>query len=186
MRRNMRSDPKKRHSMLMAPSTLDITGISSFAAFSGLYNSKSGNKSADDVATSKAEPTAQRGSGKPKNTSLKRSTVLLDDNMVREYNLAIQELAQENGSRSSPSSRKTPHRIHHSSVSASSSMSSLFSRESTMSIQDLMYQELSPESAGQTTYHQKGFFTGTMELELVDWEDEEFSGKPSRTQLDFF
>ncbi|SCV01687.1 LANO_0F13014g1_1 [Lachancea nothofagi CBS 11611] len=190
MRRTSKQDSKKRHSMMVSPSSLDMTGFSSFTAFSGLYGSKAGNRSAEDMrsgdASFVAPPETSRKShiGKSKTSSLKRSTVLLDDSMVREYNLAIQELTKEQTDHFSPQ-RKTPHRSHHSTVSASSSMSSLFSRESSMSVQDLMYEKCDAELPSQTKYQGKGFFTEAEELEKWNWRDESLE-HTKRTQLDFF
>ncbi|SCU83538.1 LAFA_0D04170g1_1 [Lachancea sp. 'fantastica'] len=202
MRRTTRTDPKKRHSMIV-----DTSGISSFAGFSSLYGSKTTNRSLENVATDKKSGSGERlERTKRKNSSLKRSTVLLDDNMVREYNLAVQSLAHEPlDSRSSPQLRKTPQRTHQNTLSASSSMSSLFSRESAMSVQDLMFEDYTVCEPVECV--QKGFFTGSSEsldldldLDLDPWAQDKNNGNyddnnddfnadmiPSRrTQLDFF
>ncbi|CEP62822.1 uncharacterized protein LALA0_S06e04632g [Lachancea lanzarotensis] len=192
MRRTTRTDPKKRHSMIV-----DTSGISSFAGFSSFYGSKTSNRSMENVTTDKKNGATERAErserGKRKNSSLKRSTVLLDDNMVREYNLAVQTLAHEPlDLRSSPQLRKTPQRTHQSTLSASSSMSSLFSRDSAMSVQDLMFEDYSSVSESVECM-QKGFFTEpqgnqALNLDLGGWDnDNDEDMTPSRrTQLDFF
>ncbi|SCU89237.1 LAME_0E02674g1_1 [Lachancea meyersii CBS 8951] len=191
MRRSTRTDPKKRHSMMV-----DTSGISSFAGFSSLYGSKTANRSLEDVAATTRKKSSDVDLGTRKSSALKRSTVLLDDNMVREYNLAVQSLTHDPlRTHQSPQTRQ-PVRKHQSSLSSSSSMSSLFSRDSAMSVQDLIFEEWANEAACEPMEPvQKGFYTEPqpqlereLELELAFWDnkdDEEWTPH-RRTQLEFF
>ncbi|SCW01677.1 LAFE_0E04874g1_1 [Lachancea fermentati] len=163
---------KKRHSMFLTSSNLDI---------SSLYHSKSANRSMDTLINDKSKPAKKSSSGS-KTSHLKRSTVLLDDNMVREYNLAIRALNK------SPDETPAGKNKHKSSVSTSSSMSSLFSRESSMSIHDLLYEDFQDTQFTDGIQHKQLFCIGeagnTEQVNAMELE-EPVLAPLVRTQLEF-
>ncbi|CUS21475.1 LAQU0S03e03444g1_1 [Lachancea quebecensis] len=166
---------KKRHSMVLTPSSLDL---------SSLYGTKNSNKSMDALVPERSS-TQRKSSGKSR---MKRSTVLLDDNMVREYNLAIQEL-NNFGSGTGTALPRSDASTANSSVSTSTSMSSLFSRESSMSIHDLMYQDCVENETGSENVLEKGEVVTLNSNTASSWSnavDDVPVECSQRTQLDFF
>lgn len=169
--------------MVLTASSLDLSSI---------YNSKGSSKSTDSIVAER--PSALRkGSSKSR---MKRSTVLLDDNMVREYNLAIRELDYSHrcnkplaAAEMSASRQNESVMTHRSAVSTSSSMSSLFSRESSVSIHDILYHDCEEEEMreGNAMADQWFLTPGLESSKQLTWAlDDQPQKCTRRTQLDFF
>ncbi|SCU99797.1 LAMI_0G00892g1_1 [Lachancea mirantina] len=198
MRRTPSSD-RKRHSMFLTSASLDLAAM---------YSSKN-NRSADTLVaerkTEKPVPTRKSTVSRGK-SMLRRSAVLLDDNMVREYNLAVRALdtgAPVRGpTRPQTRASQTPvikeHeppscRGHKSSVSTSSSlsssMSSLFSRDSSFSIHDLMYQDFLENQSSEKP--QRGANVYVVDVQAIaQAQDVDIWSEPAalvdaRTRLEF-
>lgn len=104
----------------------------------GLNGYRSKNKSLDVLPLE--EPSIQSATKKVHHHSkLKRSSVLLDNTLVREYNLAISHFEKLD---SRPTTPIQSSRSNKSISSTGSRVSSLFSSRSTLSIHDLLYDGL--------------------------------------------
>lgn len=131
MLKRTKTSSKKRHSVFidirhsMAPSDTDCSKPE-------MYQVK--NKSLEELASeARSTNTTKRTHSRSK---LKRSSVLLDNTMVRDYNLAISHFEKLD-------TRPIQSSSSHNSISSNSStVSSLFSSASTTSIRDLLYEDL--------------------------------------------
>lgn len=142
MLRRSRPSTKKRHSMFldMKP-RLSNTRDGEEEVSKYMYQTK--NKSLDNIGELAPEVTPR-----PKvhhKSRLKRSSVMLDNALVRDYNLAVNHFEKKESSRKSvilPSPDST-----NSLSSQNSKVSSLFSSSSTMSIRDYLQGEDESEPA---------------------------------------
>ncbi|BAO40151.1 chaperone protein htpG [Kluyveromyces marxianus] len=115
-------------------------------------------------------------------SGLKRSTVILDDNMVREYKLALEKLTLDN-TKQAHAHTQAPKQINTS--DSASSISSMLSRDN--SIMDLLLIDedesefLDGEETSEVVFLSKG--QSQLDFQLDLWEND--TAVLSRTPLEF-
>lgn len=178
MLRRTKTNSKKRHSMF-----LDI--MSSKAGQSGnekesiLDAFQGKNKSVDALPLelpSSNESSAMTSKKAQSKSKLKRSSVILDNTLVRDYNLAIRHF-EKLDTRPMQSSRSNK-----SITSTGSAVSSLFSSTSATSIRDLLYDDLERDSEEECEIIDKSHSLMNFDGRL---RSDEAISQYARTNLDF-
>lgn len=182
--RRSKPSTKKRHSMFldMKP-RLSTTRDDEEEVNKYMYQTK--NRSLDNISTSVPEVTPR-----PRvhhKSRLKRSSVMLDNALVRDYNLAVNHFERKESNRKSvvlPSPEST-----NSLSSENSKVSSLFSSSSTMSIRDYLHEEDESEPAAPVKNCERLFNVGD-KLDRNDSHDDDIYDLPLqggyyRTSLEF-
>lgn len=152
MLRRTKTNNKKRHSMFIdikhtMPLLSDVTHETTSKH---VYQSK--NKSMETLTRDEAPALVTSRKKKASiHTKLKRSSVLLDNSLVRDYNLAINHF--ENSESSFQGASFESSQSSYSISSNGSRVSSLFSSASTISIHSLIYDDLASEKEVKNEYN---------------------------------
>lgn len=151
MLRRTKTNSKKRHSMFIdikhnMPLLSDVTHETTSKH---AYQSK--NKSMETLQREEAPALAAPKKKVNTHTKLKRSSVLLDNSLVRDYNLAMNHF--ENPESSPQDAPLETSQSTYSISSSGSRVSSLFSSSSTISIHNLIYDDFASEKESKNEYN---------------------------------